>query len=98
LGLTVLGNFSGRAALSLEKIGSITLEVGDLLVVQGEKESFTALQQQRQLAVLSELPIAAPRRHRGALAVLLFGGVAGSEHMAIVPLAPAFAERCCADP
>jgi di/tricarboxylate transporter len=38
--------------------------------------------------VLSELPIAAPRRHRGAYAVLLFGGALALNMAGIVPLAP----------
>jgi len=86
-GVTVLGIFrSGRNLV--EKIGSIPLEVGDLLVVQGEKDRLAALQEQRQLAVLSELPIAALRKYRGLIAVAVFGGAMLLNMLEIAPLGP----------
>ena len=84
-GLTVLGIYRRGRSLN-DKIGSIRLEVGDLLLVQGEKEKLAALQRQRQLAVLSELPIAAPRRNRGTYAVVLFGTALLLNLLGIVPL------------
>jgi di/tricarboxylate transporter len=84
-GLTVLGIYRRGRSLH-EKIGSIRLEVGDLLLVQGEKEKLASLQRQRQLAVLSELPIAAPRRNRGTYAVLLFGTALLLNLLGVVPL------------
>ncbi len=85
-GLTVLGIYRRGRSLN-DKIGSIRLEVGDLLLVQGEKDSLVAMQRQRQLAVLSELPIAAPRRNRGTYAVLLFGTALALNLFGVVSLA-----------
>ena len=79
-GLTVLAVH--RLGLSLrEKIGAIRLKVGDLLLVQGEKERLEVLQRRRELAVLAELPpstFKTRRRFLAAgifLAALLLGGL-----------------------
>lgn len=84
-GLTVLGIYR-RGRLLGEKMASIRLAVGDLLLVQGEKENLESLQRQRQLAVLSALPIAAPRRNRGAYAVTLFATALGLNLLGLAPL------------
>jgi di/tricarboxylate transporter len=84
-GLTVLGIYR-RGRLLGEKIGDIILEIGDLLLVQGEKDRVAALQRQRQLAVLSELPIAVPRRKRAWYAAGLFSGALILNMAGVVPL------------
>jgi di/tricarboxylate transporter len=85
-GLTVLG-ISRHGRPMAAKIAEIRLKVGDVLLVQGEKERLAALHRQRQLGVLSQLPIAAPRRNRGWYAVMLFGGALALNMAGWVPLA-----------
>lgn len=85
-GLTVLGIYR-RGKLLGRQIATIRLMVGDLLLVQGEKERLTALQRQRELAVLSALPIAASRRNRGWYAVGWFAGALILNLLGMVPLA-----------
>lgn len=87
-GLTVLGMMRRGRTLA-DKIGDIRIEVGDLMVVQGDRDTLQAMQNQRQLAVLSELPIATPRRNRGIYAVALFGGALVLNMLGLVDLAPA---------
>ena len=84
-GLTVLGVYR-RGKLVEEKIGDVRLQIGDLLLVQGDKDRLGALQRQRQLAVLSELPIAAPRRNRAWYAIGLFAGALALNMAGLVPL------------
>ncbi|HXT12608.1 MAG TPA: SLC13 family permease [Candidatus Angelobacter sp.] len=63
-----------------EKIDSIKLKVGDLLLVRADKEHLASLQQRRELAVLAELPPSVFNKRKGLyaigffLAALLLGG------------------------
>jgi di/tricarboxylate transporter len=54
------------------KIGSIKLRFGDLLLVQGARETLQAIRRGRDLTVLEELSPALYRRKKGLLAALFF--------------------------
>ncbi len=63
-GLTVLA-VHRRGQNLRKRIGAVRLRVGDLLLVQGPKARLEALQRQRELAVLAELPPAVVTKRRG---------------------------------
>jgi di/tricarboxylate transporter len=70
-GLTALALYrEGQPVQS--KIGAIRLRLGDLLLVQGARESFQGLRRNRHLTILEELSPALYRRRKGLLAALFF--------------------------
>jgi di/tricarboxylate transporter len=78
-GVTVLAIYRRGQPLR-EEIGSVRVSVGDLLLVQANKERLADLQRQRELAVLAELPPYSFKKQRGFytagffIAALLLGG------------------------
>lgn len=79
-GLTVLAIYRRGQSLR-EKIGSIKLKVGDLLLVQGRKDRLESAKRNRTLSVLEELNPAILRKRKGLyvagffLLALIVGGL-----------------------
>ena len=79
-GLTVLAIYRRGQSLR-EKIGSIKLKVGDLLLVQGRKDRLESAKRNRTLSVLEELNPAILRKRKGLyvagffLLALIAGGL-----------------------
>ncbi|MCS6941344.1 MAG: SLC13 family permease [Geminocystis sp.] len=58
-----------------ERLGRVPLKFGDLLLVQGPKESFIGLQTTRELLVLEEKEIENLRREKAGIALAIVAGV-----------------------
>lgn len=88
-GLVVLAIYRRGRALR-EQLGSITLKVGDLLLVQGGKARLASAKRRRELAVLQELKPALVRPRKALYAGLVFVGVLVLGGFELMPVSLAF--------
>ena len=71
---TVLGIRRGEELIR-DRLGKVTLRFGDLLLVQGPKESFIGLQTTRELLVLEEKNLENLRQNKARIALAIIFGV-----------------------
>jgi di/tricarboxylate transporter len=71
---TVLGIRRGEELIH-DRLGKVPLRFGDLLLVQGPKESFIGLQTTRELLVLEERNLENLRPNKAGIALATIGGV-----------------------
>ncbi|MEM8778391.1 MAG: SLC13 family permease, partial [Cyanobacteria bacterium P01_G01_bin.49] len=69
-----------------ERLGKVRLRFGDLLLVQGPKESFIGLQTTRELLVLEERDIETLRQDKAYLAIAIIFGVVIIAALNILPI------------
>ena len=68
------------------RLGKVRLKFGDLLLVQGPKESFIGLQTTRELLVLEERDIETLRQNKAYIAILIIFGVVTIAALEILPI------------
>lgn len=84
-GLQALGlNRHGKNLLN--KLSRITLRVGDVLLLQGHRSNFAALEEERALSILGPVPEVRPDRPKAIRACLIFLGALGLATAGLVPL------------
>ncbi|MDJ0846410.1 SLC13 family permease [Crocosphaera sp.] len=69
-----------------ERLGKVRLKFGDLLLVQGPKESFIGLQTTRELLVLEERDIETLRQNKAYIAIAIVCGVVILAAFNILPI------------
>ncbi len=69
-----------------ERLGKVRLKFGDLLLVQGPKESFIGLQTTRELLVLEERDIETLRQNKAYIAIAIIVGVVIIAALNILPI------------
>jgi di/tricarboxylate transporter len=69
-----------------ERLGKVRLKFGDLLLVQGPKESFIGLQTTRELLVLEERDIETLRQNKSYIAIAIIFGVVITAALNILPI------------
>ncbi|HEY9824608.1 MAG TPA: SLC13 family permease [Stenomitos sp.] len=69
-----------------ERLGKVTLKFGDLLLVQGPKESFLGLQTNQELLVLEQRDVETLRRNKTWLAVAIGLGVVLTAAFDLLPI------------
>ncbi len=69
-----------------ERLGKVRLRFGDLLLVQGPKESFIGLQTTRELLVLEERDIETLRQNKAYIAIAIIFGVVILAAFNILPI------------
>lgn len=84
-GAVVLGIRRHEVALH-ERLGSIRLTPGDILLVQASSEDLQRLHESRELALLGAIDIRARRKDRMWLAILIMAGVILLPAFGVVPI------------
>ncbi len=69
-----------------EQISQISLEFGDILLVQGRKEDVDELKLYRDFVMLQDLPVLPFRKRRARMAILIFIGVIVASAFQSVPI------------
>jgi di/tricarboxylate transporter len=88
-GLTVLA-INRHGTPLRERLGRIKLRLGDLLLVQGPRESLEQLRRNPDLTILEELSPALYRRKRGLFVAGCFGAAVVAGGFGLMPLSVAF--------
>ena len=68
-----------------ERLGKVRLKFGDLLLVQGPRESFIGLQTTRELLVLEERDVETLRQNKSYIAIAIVLGVVILAALKILP-------------
>ncbi|MEB3211760.1 MAG: SLC13 family permease, partial [Leptolyngbyaceae bacterium] len=82
---TVLAIRRGQELIR-ERLGRVPLRFGDLLLVQGPRESFLGLQTTRELLVLEQRDIESQRREKAGVAIAIILGVIALAALNITPI------------
>ncbi|MDJ0730392.1 MAG: SLC13 family permease [Crocosphaera sp.] len=69
-----------------ERLGKVRLKFGDLLLVQGPRESFIGLQTTRELLVLEERDVETLRQNKAYIAIAIVFGVVAVAALNILPI------------
>jgi di/tricarboxylate transporter len=72
------------------KIGSVPLQTGDLLLMQGTEESINSLRPDKGLTILDDIKVNLFRRRKGILTALIFIAAVVAGSMEWIPLSVAF--------
>lgn len=82
---TVLAIRRGQELIR-ERLGKVPLRFGDLLLVQGPRESILGLQTTRELLVLEQRDVESQRRHKAGVAIAIILGVILLAALNITPI------------